>query len=453
MKTGFARICITPPIGTPMAGYYEERFSKGVLDDLWVHALVFDNGKTKAALVCVDSLMFSSVKCDEYRKVISKATGIDEGAVFISCSHTHTGPIVGRSGFGWEGIEYTENQMLYHLRDAVSVALSDLRESKLYVAEGKAENVAFVRRYRMKNGTVQTNPGVNNPEIDHVLGTPDESVKLLKVERDGGEDVYVVNFAVHADNVGGEYISSDFAHFLRATIENAIGNAHCMYINGAEGDVNAINTAPTSADRVGLEYDTFDGCPRSYAHARHMGRAVAGAVLQVCDKALPVGSNEICFAEKLITIPSNSENDRLEEAKRIKELYDSGRESELPYKDMELTTAVAEAKRIVFLSDGPESYSYTLTALSLGDVVFAGLPGEPFAEIGMRIAKASPFAKTFVCSLTNGGDTYFPTSSAYDEGGYEAKASRLRKGGDEIVISGMKELLEKIHAQNGLGYC
>ena len=444
MKTGFAKICITPPLGTPMAGYYEERFSKGVLDDLWVHALVFDNGKTKAALVTVDSLMFSSSKCDEYRKVISEASGIDVGGIFISCSHTHTGPIVGRVGFNWEGIEYTEKQMLYHLRDAVCVALSDLKESKLYVAEGKAENIAFVRRYRMKNGGVQTNPGVDNPEIDHVLGTPDESVKVLKVERDGGDDVYVVNFAVHADNVGGEYISSDFAHFLRDTVEKAIGNAKCMYINGAEGDVNAINTAPTENDRVGLEYNTFDGCPRSYAHARHMGRAVAGAVLQVCDKALPVGSDEIRFNEMLITIPSNSENDKLEEAMRIKELYDSGRESELPYKDMELTTAVAEAKRIVALSKGPESYSYTLTALALGDVVFAGLPGEPFAEIGMRISDSSPFAKTFVCSLTNGGDTYFPTSSAYDEGGYEAKASRLRKGGDEIVISGMKGLFDKL---------
>ena len=446
MKPGFARICITPPMGTPMAGYYEERFSKGVLDDLWIHALVFDNGKTKAALVSVDSLMFSSQKCDEYRKVISEASGISEDGIFISCSHTHTGPIVGRDGFIWQGVEYTENQMLYHIRDAVCVALSDLKESKLYVAEGKAEKVAFIRRYRMKNGSVQTNPGVDNPEIDHVLGTPDESVKLLKVERDGGDDVFVVNFAVHADNVGGEYISSDFVHFLRETVENAIGNAKCMYINGAEGDVNAINTCPTANDRVGLDYDTFDGCPRSYAHARHMGRVVAGAVLQVCDKALPVGSDEIRFDEKLITIPSNAENEKLEEAKRIKELYDSGREDELPYKNMELTTAVAEAKRIVFLATGPESYSYTLTALAIGDVVFAGLPGEPFAEIGMRISDSSPFAKTFVCSLTNGGDTYFPTSSAYDEGGYEAKASRLKKGGDEIVISGMKELLEKLKA-------
>ena len=46
-----------------------------------------------------------------------------------------------------------------------------------------------------------------------------------------------------------------------------------------------------------------------------------------------------------------------------------------------------------------------------------------------------------VCCLTNGGDSYFPTSSAYDEGGYEARTSRLKKGGDKILIDGMLELL------------
>ena len=42
------------------------------------------------------------------------------------------------------------------------------------------------------------------------------------------------------------------------------------------------------------------------------------------------------------------------------------------------------------------------------------------------------------------GDSYFPTSSAYDEGGYEAKTSRLKKGGDKIIIDGMKKLLSQI---------
>ena len=30
-------------------------------------------------------------------------------------------------------------------------------------AVGSAPNVAFIRRYIMKNGEIRTNPGVNNP--------------------------------------------------------------------------------------------------------------------------------------------------------------------------------------------------------------------------------------------------------------------------------------------------
>jgi hypothetical protein len=46
-----------------------------------------------------------------------------------------------------------------------------------------------------------------------------------------------------------------------------------------------------------------------------------------------------------------------------------------------------------------------------------------------------------VCCLTNGGDSYFPTSSAYDEGGYEARTSHLKKGGDDIIVKGLTKLV------------
>jgi hypothetical protein len=111
---------------------------------------------------------------------------------------------------------------------------------------------------------------------------------------------------------------------------------------------------------------------------------------------------------------------------------------------MELTTVVAEAQRIVELSEGPKSFFFTLSARIVGEVAFLGMPGECFTEIGRRIEKESPFDTTFVCCLTNGGETYFPTSKAYGEGGYEARTSRLKKGGDDIVVNGMVELSKNL---------
>ena len=65
-------------------------------------------------------------------------------------------------------------------------------------------------------------------------------------------------------------------------------------------------------------------------------------------------------------------------------------DDEIPFEKMELTTAVAEARRIVSLQNGPESYSYTLSGLKIGDAVFLGTPGELFTEIGVRISEKSP---------------------------------------------------------------
>lgn len=444
IKTGFGRLCITPPLGTPISGYYEERYTKGVLDDLYVSAVAFDDGTAKTVVLAVDTLMFSAVQCDAYRKIIADFCELPMDAIFINCSHTHTGPMVGGDfASDIQGSKLYDEFLGIQMRDAAKLALEDVCDSTFYSAEGEAKKISFVRRFRMKDGSVQTNPGVGNPNIDHALGEPNETVKLLKIERDEAEDIYIVNFGVHPDVIGDEYISADYPGFVCTTIEDAIPNSKCMFLLAPQGDVNHINPNPTKGDSNGL-HDTFDGCPRGYEHSMHMGRVIAGSVLQICDKAVEIEADEIKFSSKTIVCPSNQANDRLEEAKEIVKIHDEGRDEELPYKAMELTTVVAEATRIVNLENGPDSYSFTLSAIKIGDMAFAGIPGEPFTEIANRIYADSPFDTTILCCLTNGGDSYFPTSQAYEEGGYEARSSYLKKGADNIVVDGTLELLKEV---------
>ncbi len=443
IKTGFARLCITPPLGTPVSGYYEVRFTKGVLDDLYTTAVAFDDGENCAVVMGIDIIMVSQKQCDEYRSIISEYCNIPKEAIFINCSHTHTGPMIGKD-FASDlcGLPEYENYLKLQLRDAAKLALEDLCSSKLYTASGEAKGISFVRRFRMKDGSVQTNPGVNNPDIDHALGEPNETVKLLKIIRENAEDIFIVNFGVHPDTVGGEYISADYPGVVCAAIEDALPDTKCLFLQAPQGDVNHINPRPTKGQALGKT--DFDGCPRGYEIAEHMGRVIAGAVLQICGIAEEVECGKIQFANKTVTVPSNQENDKLEEARKIVELHKSGRDAEIPFAAMELTTVVAEANRIVELENGPDSYSFTLSAIKIGDIAFAGIPGEPFTELRNRICDGSPFEETFLCCLTNGGDSYFPTSRAYEEGGYEARTSRLKKGADDIIVEGTTELLYSI---------
>ena len=444
IKSGFSRLCITPPLETPISGYYEARYTKGILDDLYVSAVAFDDGNKKAVVLAVDTIMFSQIQCDGYRKIIADFCDIPMESIFINCSHTHTGPMIGED-FASDlcGNPLYDEFIGIQMRDAAKLAIEDICESKFYVAQGEAKNISFIRRFRMEDGSVQTNPGVGNPNIDHALGKPNETVKLLKIERKDADDIFIVNFGVHPDTIGGEYISADYPGFVCSTIEDAVEDTKCMFLLAPQGDVNHINPNPKKGDSNGL-HDTFDGCPRGYEHAKHMGRVIAGAVLQICGKATEIEADDIKYSVKTVVCPSNQENDKLDEARKIVEIHESGRDDELPYKAMELTTVVAEATRIVELENGPDSYSFTLSAIKIGDMVFAGIPGEPFTEIANRIYTESPFDTTILCCLTNGGDSYFPTSSAYEEGGYEARTSRLKKGADDIIVNGTTQLLNEI---------
>ena len=444
MKTGYAKICINPPYGAPIVGYYEKRNVKGILDSLYARAVAFDDGIKKAVIVTVDVCLLNLAFCNMAKNAISTATGIDRDAIFINMSHTHTGPLVGKDfASGAESSDTYNEFLIASICDAAVYALADLHNSKLETGKAEAKNISFIRRYRMKDGSVATNPGQHNENIDHALGTPNETVKIVKIVREDADDIVIVNFGTHADSVSGEYITADYMGFVCSTLENALPKTKCIFLLGPQGDVNHVNVHPTKGEMAILN-DNYTSVPHSIKHAEHMGRVIAGAVLSVYSVTEEVKAEKIAYGSKTVYLPSNQENDRIEEVRKICELYDAGRQNELPYKEMELVTVIAEARRIMKLENGPEAYEFLLSAVKVGDLVFAGIGGEPFVEIGVRIENESPFKNTIVCCLTNNTGGYIPTSSSYDEGGYEARGTVIKRGGDNIIVEGMTELLKSL---------
>ena len=444
MKTGYAKVCINPPYGAPIIGYYQPRFTKGIADSLYARAVAFDDGEKKAVVVALDLCTLAQKYYDAFKAAICEAAGMDKDAIFINCSHTHTGPVVGKDfASDRRSSDAYDEFLITSVRDAAVYAIADLQESKIETGRGEAKNISFIRRFRMKDGSVATNPGVNNPNIDHALGTPNETVKLVKILRENADDIFMINFGTHPDSVGGEYISADYMGYACSILENAVPGTKCIFLLAPQGDVNHVNVHPTPGESA-ISVIDFDSVPRSLKHAEHMGRIIAGAVLSICSITEPVATDTISYSSKMVTLPSNQENHRLEEARKIHELYEAGRGNELPYKEMELTTVVAEAERIIKLEHGPDSFNFFLSAIRIGDLVFAGIGGEAFTEIGNRICAQSPFAETVLCCITNSAGGYIPTRQAYAEGGYEARSSALKPGGDDIMVDGMTELLTSL---------
>jgi hypothetical protein len=433
LKAGFARLEVTPPLGICMQGYYHERRAVGIRDPLYVNAVAFGDGERTAVALSLDVIGINQEECDVCRRTIAARTALPYEAVFVACTHTHTGPVV-CDGLYPKDPSY--NDILFRrLADAAALAVADLQPAAFSMARRTLEGIAFIRRFRMKDGTTRTNPGRHNPQVEGPIGAPDDSVQLVRITRGTAPEILLVNFQVHPDVIGGYSFSADFPGFVRTTVEGALGNTRCLYFNGAQGDTNHINTEAPAWDANG-----------GYEHSQHMGRSIAGAVLQMYGKTEAVAGDRVGYLQRSIEVPSSRVGAALvREAETVIALHEAGRDAEIPETGMGVVTLVAEAYARKNLEHGPDLITLYVSALVCGGIAITGAPGEPFTEIGRQVKAASPYALTLYCCCANGCEAYFPTRDAYAEGGYEARSSTFRAGVAEALIEHSVAVLRALH--------
>jgi len=448
LQAGYARVNIDPPLGIGMAGYYIPRYARGFLDSLEVSALALTCGGQPILLISVDHCGIPAHLATRYAKAIASASPVPEENVFLTATHTHTGPFLTST----DCFEVDEEQISCYadflerrLVDAATLALADLKPARMGYIEGRApERVAYIRRYKMKDGSTWTCPPVGDPSIDHPIGNLDQRVNVLRFDQQDGQSIVLVNYGVHADTTNGDMLSADWPGWMRKTVEKALDGTRCMFFPGAEGDVGSTNVHPSRGDLNDTEI-SFDNEMKSPGMARFVGRALAGTVLQVYDKTEYVDVNSVRILHKPVSVPANVPTpEELPLARKYKALHDAGRDSEIPYTAMELTTVVAEALRMCRMENGPDEFELMPTGVQIGPVALIGIPGEPFTDIGTGLKDTPGWEMILPCALTNGSEGYFPMRSAYDEGGYEARTSPYRSGVAETIIAEGKVLLNML---------
>ena len=446
-KAGYARVNTTPMLGIAIEGYYVPRFASGILDELEAGALALECGGRRVLLISVDVCGIEAKLSRRYREAIAKAAGVSPEDIFLSATHTHTGPaLTYLDAFEADDapIERYAAFLGERLADAARMAIQDLKPARMAFIVGRApDRVAYIRRYKMKDGTTWTCPPINDPNIDHPIGELDQRVNVLRFDREGGDTVVLVNYGLHADTINGDRISPDWPGWMRRTLDDALG-VRCMCFVGAQGDVGSTHVFPSGGDMNDTEI-SFDNEMKSPGMARFIGRALAGTVLQVFDKVEYTEVDRIDIRHHEVAVPANlPAPEDLPRAHRFKELHEAGRDGDIPYTAMELTTVVAEAIRMCNLEHGPEAFRLELTGLRIGEIALIGLPGEPFTDIGRGLKEAPGWRLVLPCCITNGYEGYFPMREAYDEGGYEARSSIYAAGVAERIIEAGLSLLAEL---------
>ena len=94
--------------------------------------------------------------------------------------------------------------------------------------------------------------------------------------------------------------------------------------------------------------------------------------------------------------------------------------------------------------DMPETLGIPMWTISMGDVAFVGAPYEMFDTNGLQIKDASPFAMTFIMTLTNEGFGYMPSKLGFAHGGYSTDICRFKPGIGEMLAENYIELLDSM---------
>ena len=423
LQAGFAKLNINPPMGTPINGYYIPRHVEGYLDDLEVVALALKVENTTVVMLSVDTCIISTSIAQTIRKQIAEAVNLPAESVWIHTTHTHTAPNLDSDSY--PKALYMMEYLKYFAAAAAEGAIADLKESTFSAARSELPGITFVRRYNMKGGIVRNNPGRHNPDIIGPVSPADETIQLLKIQREGAGDIAIVNFQVHPDTRGGKLISADYPAVVCNTMEGALPGTSCLYMNGTAGDLNHVDVNCP-------EWDKNSG-PE---HSVHMGRAIAGKILSMYTKARPVATGPVRTVQKDVTLPLKQSTPKdVEYANEVLRLLEAGLKDEAAkFSGTKFNIAGMEANGILRRVNGPASTTISVCAASMGDFAIVGIPGEGFCEIGRQIREESPFAVHFMSGLTNGDEGYLPTADAYNVDGYESRTSSFLPGIAEALM-------------------
>ncbi len=435
LKCGFAQVDITPELGLFIPGYFSKRQADGVIDPLYARAFVADDGETVLAFVVMDIIHVSAKSTAMIRERASKATGIPEANIMVAATHIHTGSSTDRnsdvSPANMSNVIWTATRTA----DAVTEAYNNRVDAKMGYGDCLEFNVGFNRRYMMKDGTLKTNPGVLNPNVEKSASPIDPQVGVIRVDNAEGQPIgAVVNFSVHPDVVGGTKYCADYIGELARTMKKVYGESFgVVYMNGCCGDINHV--------------DVLGGTnlPRGQQHLK-MGKILAGDAIAALERTLTTDAVKLStastvfhgtrrrpteadyeWAKKTLADPNASQVDKSYAGAWV-DMF----ENPIPDPDIEVQASVIKFK---------ELYK---TGKSRGDVAICSLPGEIFVEIGLEIKKKSPFEHNIMCELANGYYGYISTRRGIELGGYETRINKStnmdKETGPQLVTNHLKLL-------------
>lgn len=407
MKCGFFELDITPPLGSIIPGNFAARYATEISDPLFVRAMVVRNDSFALAVASVDACGITLDITQRIRDRVCCLIPMRPEQIMVMATHAHGGGPVLNWGEEVVRSETYLQSLVEKAADSIVTAWQRAEESELLLGKEEIFDISFIRVYRMKDGSLKTNPSFGNPDIVEPTTTIDPEVLVLTVRQNGVYMGALINFANHPAIVADTRISGDYISMLSAEMKRMYGPQFVsVFINGACGNIN--------------HFDPQNIGTHSPAYHRVVGARLSEKVDAAIQKAAPMtdetlktecGSVEVALrkptAEQLIA---------------AKELFESKGDDligSIPRTPGYMETFFA-LQAFQIMADKRTKRSLDLQVFRIGSCYIFGTPCQIFVQFGKRMKEACDGA-AFVSAFANDYCGYVPTPDCMRPGVYEAR--------------------------------
>ncbi len=258
LMAGAAKVDITPPAGTSLAGFRNRINvpSVGIHSRLYVRALALSDGEDTVVIVGLDLLGVSDDAYEAvYKRVIEKLP-LGREDLLISATHTH-------AGTGVMGKRFIEQQVMGHFnKDIFEFTTKRIARAIIRAYENMVPaRMGAGKGYLMTLSANRMIPG----------GPIDPELSVIRIDDIRGHPIaFLMNFAAHATVHGSAnlYICGDYPGWLQKGIERRFPGVVAIFTSGATGDIT---------HRVAGEF------PSSLEKAKEMGRILTEKVGEISE--------------------------------------------------------------------------------------------------------------------------------------------------------------------------
>ncbi|ACZ86032.1 hypothetical protein [Streptosporangium roseum] len=424
MRVGHGTARLPVPPGTPMGGYLDRPgVSAGELDPLQVGVITWFDGRRRFALAVADVICVNDDLSRQARQAVSATCEL-----WLAATHTHAGPETGCVPGGGPTPQPWRDRIVEATRTALARAMAAERPAGGSAHQGGLRDVGAAR------GVPSAEPLV---PLD-VLAVRDPAGRLAGV---------LAVLPVHPTVLpsGNLLVSADLVGAVRGALRARLGSG--VWVLVATGTAGDISTRHTRRGQDAAELDRLGGlvadrCAElveaAAAEAWTPGSAIGWASRR-CSLARgsSVADPQALLAElRAAHERSRAAGDAIATRMALSRLEGARLLAETPPEPTPGTARPPGGKP-------PAPITTEVSAVRLGRLALAALPGEPFVATGEAVRRTRP-DPTFVLGYVNGYPGYLPTAAAYSGQEYEVLAGRVAPGSAEFLATTVSELLHDL---------